>query len=116
MSDAGSIGGAPPVRDLDAGRVTLLGHDLRAAVSDIIGGLRLIGQGGLDESTRLQLERVRASGELLARLLEQGLARMLGEDDFAATHPANVQMPRFLYDIEMRWSRAGRAKRVSASG
>ena len=107
MTDAVSISGARPVRDLEAGRMTLLGHDLRAAVSDIIGGLRLIGQEGLDEPTRLQLERVRASGELLARLLEQGLAQMLGEDDFAATHPANVQMPRFLYDIEMRWS--GRA-------
>ena len=107
MTDAVSISGARAVRDLEAGRMTLLGHDLRAAVSDIIGGLRLIGQEGLDEPTRLQLERVRASGELLARLLEQGLAQMLGEDDFAATHPANVQMPRFLYDIEMRWS--GRA-------
>ncbi|WP_347310570.1 response regulator [Defluviimonas sp. SAOS-178_SWC] len=100
--------------------MTLLGHDLRAAVSDIIGGLRLIDQDGFDDATRLQLERIRASGEILARLLEQGLAMMLGEDDFAATHPANLQMARFLYDIEMRWS--GRASekgldfKVSRSG
>lgn len=96
-----------PDRDFDAGRMTLLGHDLRAAVADIIGGLRLIDQVRVDEPTRLQLERVRASGEILARLLEQGLAQILGEDDFAATHPANLQLPRFLYDVEMRWS--GRA-------
>ncbi len=107
MSDTRPEDDLKALRDLDAGKMTLLGHDLRAAVSDIIGGLRLIDHDGMDEPTRLQLERVRASGELLARLLEQGLARMLGEDDFAATHPANVQMPRFLYDIEMRWS--GRA-------
>ncbi len=107
MSNARPDGELQPVHDLDAGKMTLLGHDLRAAVADVIGGLRLIDQTGVDMPTRLQLERVRASGELLARLLEQGLAQMLGEDDFAATHPANVQMPRFLYDIEMRWS--GRA-------
>ncbi len=94
-------------RNIDAGKMTLLGHDLRAAVSDIIGGLRLIDHDGVDDPTRLQLERVRASSETLARLLEQGLSMMLGEDDFAATHPANLQMTRFLYDIEMRWS--GRA-------
>ncbi|MEZ5733783.1 MAG: response regulator [Paracoccaceae bacterium] len=87
--------------------MTLLGHDLRAAVSDVIGGLRLIDHGTLNDATKLQLERVRASGEILARLLEEGLSLMLGEDDFAATHPANLQMSRFLYDVEMRWS--GRA-------
>ena len=92
---------------LDTGRLTLLGHDLRAAVADVIGGLRLIDQSRVDDAARLQLERVRASGETLARLLEEGLALMLGEDDFAATHPAILQMPRFLYDLEMRWS--GRA-------
>ena len=88
-------------------RLTLLGHDLRAAVSDIIGGLRLIDQSGLDNATRLQMERVRTSGEILARLLEEGLSMMLGQDGLAVTHPANLQMERFLYDVEMRWS--GRA-------
>lgn len=88
-------------------RLALLGHDLRAAVSDIIGGLRLIDQSGLDNATRLQMERVRTSGEVLARLLETGLSMMLGEDGLAVTHPANLQMERFLYDVEMRWS--GRA-------
>ncbi|MGB2894348.1 MAG: hypothetical protein WBC03_15510, partial [Albidovulum sp.] len=107
MSSDRSQASSRPVPDLDAGKMTLLGHDLRAAVSDIIGGLRLIDLASVDEPTRLQLERVRASGEILARLLEQGLAQILGEDDYAATHPANLQMPRFLYDIEMRWS--GRA-------
>ncbi|MDH5453584.1 MAG: ATP-binding protein, partial [Paracoccaceae bacterium] len=87
--------------------MTLLGHDLRAAVSDVIGGLRLIDQKSLGDATQLQLERVRAASEILARLLEEGLSMMLGEDDFAATHPANLQMSRFLYDLRMRWS--GRA-------
>lgn len=91
----------------DSEKMILLGHDLRAAVSDVIGGLRLISQDGLNDPTKLQLERVRASGEILARLLEEGLSLMLGEDELVATDPANLQMPRFLYDVEMRWS--GRA-------
>jgi two-component system, OmpR family, aerobic respiration control sensor histidine kinase ArcB len=92
----------------EAAEVTLLGHDLRAAVSDIIGGLRLIDHAGLDEGTQLQLERIRSAGEVLARLLEEGLAAMLGESEMSAGHPTNVQMSRFLYDVEMRW--AGRAR------
>ena len=107
MDDGDQTPSGRSQREVDAGKMTLLGHDLRAAVSDIIGGLRLIDQDAVDGATRLQLERVRASGETLARLLEQGLSMMLGEDDFAATHPANLQVARFLYDIEMRWS--GRA-------
>lgn len=70
MSSDRSQASSRPVPDLDAGKMTLLGHDLRAAVSDIIGGLRLIDLASVDEPTRLQLERVRASGEILARLLE----------------------------------------------
>ena len=89
----------------------LLGHDLRAAVSDIIGGLRLIDHQALDPATRVQLERVRAAGEGLARLLEEGLAAMLGEEAAAPDiHPANLHLPRLLYDAEMRWSGRAREK------
>lgn len=91
-------------------RIALLGHDLRAAVSDIIGGLRLIDHAALDAGTRLQLERIRSSGELLARLLEEGLSVMLGQDEMAPIHPVNIQMARFLYDLEMRWSGRAREK------
>jgi two-component system, OmpR family, aerobic respiration control sensor histidine kinase ArcB len=103
--EAGKTPVAPTV--VEAAQAALLGHDLRAAVSDIIGGLRLIDHEGLDDATRLQLERIRAAGEVLARLLEEGLSSILGESDITASHPTNIQMSRFLYDLEMRWS--GRA-------
>ncbi|MFZ5710852.1 MAG: response regulator [Pseudomonadota bacterium] len=93
-----------------AERLALIGHDLRAAVSDIIGGIRLIDQSGLDDATRLQLERIRTSGEVLARLLEEGLELMHGESSAGPAAPANVQMSRFLYDLEMRWSGRAREK------
>jgi len=89
----------------DQGLLALLGHDLRAALSDVIGGLRLIAPDTLDPATRVQFERVRASGEVLARLLEQGLAVILGE---AGPPPSEViNLRRFLTDLDLRWS--GRA-------
>jgi CheY-like chemotaxis protein/anti-sigma regulatory factor (Ser/Thr protein kinase) len=87
--------------------MTLLGHDLRAAVSDIIGGLRLIDQDDIDPATRLQLERVRTASETLARLLEEAMANIFGDEAVVVTQASNVQLARFLYDVEMRWS--GRA-------
>ncbi len=92
---------------IDTGGMTLLGHDLRAAVSDIIGGLRLIDQNDIDPAMRLQLERVRAASETLARLLEEAMANIFGDEAVVVAHASNVQLARFLYDVEMRWS--GRA-------
>jgi len=97
---------APPVQHRAA--LALLGHDLRAALSDVIGGLRLIGPEALIGLDRMQFERVRASGEVLARLLEQGLQVMLGEADCVTDEPQNLQVARFLGDLSQRW--AGRAQ------
>ncbi|SIS69536.1 ATP-binding response regulator [Phaeovulum vinaykumarii] len=102
----GPLAPASPGAAEDAARMSLLGHDLRAAVSDIIGGLRLIDRAALDEGTRIQIERVRAAGEVLARLLEEGLAVMPG--DAAAAGPADLRVGDFLHDLEMRWT--GRAR------
>ena len=92
----------PEVDPRDEAALALLGHDLRAALSDVIGGLRLITAHELSAPIRLQFERVRASGELLARLLEQGLTVMLGEAEQAP--PENIDLARFLNDIDLRWS------------
>lgn len=89
-------------------RLRLIGHDLRAALCDILGGLRLVAQDRLDDPTRLQLERVRASGELLARLLEEGLT-LVAEQTGIGSGPA-VEIAGLLYDLEMRWKGAAREK------
>ena len=47
-------------------RVSMLNHDLRAAMSDVLGGLRLIDPAGLTPELRTQIDRVRSSGEVLA--------------------------------------------------
>lgn len=89
-------------------QLTLLGHDLRAAVSDVIGGLRLVSNDALAPDARLQLERVRASSELLARLMDEGLAQILGVADCAATSPRHVLLSKLIYDLDVRWR--GRAQ------
>jgi len=87
-------------------RITLLGHDLRAAVSDILGGLRLLGEEELPAQARMQLERMRAAGEDMARLIEEGF-EIVAEQPVVPLRQT-VQLARMLYDIEMRW--AGRAQ------
>lgn len=95
--------------DRDA-QMALIGHDLRAAVAEIVGGLRLIDQSGLSDAVTLQLGRIRAASEGLARLVEDALSMVLGEEDFAATHPATVQIPRLVSDTGLRWSARAQEK------
>lgn len=94
----------------EAGRFTLLGHDLRAAISDVLGGLRLIETQGMTDATKLQIGRVRAAGEGLARLLEEGMSFM---PDEVATGPTPLTTAKLLHDLEMRW--AGRAREKGLS-
>ena len=54
-------------------RLSLLSHDLRAALSDVLGGVRLIDRGVLDPETLAHFERISAAGETLARLLDKTL-------------------------------------------
>lgn len=89
-------------------RLALIGHDLRAALSDVVGGLRLIDPAGMDQIARLQLERVRSAGEVLARLIEETLVTLQEDGPALPAAPGNLQLARFLYDLDMRWS--GRAQ------
>ncbi len=90
----------------------LLGHDLRASVSDILGGLRLIDPARFDAATRLQFERVRVAAESLAALLEEGLSLMLGEVHAAGQPDAPLSLDRLLQDVEFRWSGRAREKNL----
>jgi two-component system, OmpR family, aerobic respiration control sensor histidine kinase ArcB len=75
--------GGPPASDETARFVEALqrfGHDMRAAVSDVVGGLRLVDLDRLDPETRTQLERVAAAGDALASLVESALLIASGPD------------------------------------
>lgn len=108
MSLPSALSDGDTPREANPVEVALLGHDLRAAMSDIIGGLRLIDQSRLDEATRLQLGRVQSASEVLARLLEDGLAQMVGEVDLPTRGPSHVHLVRFIGELSSRWR--GRAQ------
>lgn len=80
------------------GRRDLLAHDLRAALTDVMGGLRLLDQEPLSEGARAQVERAQVSGELMARLLED----VLGETGASAAS-LSVDLRRLIEDEMKRW-------------
>jgi len=92
----------------DQAQLSLFSHDIRSAVSDVIGGLRLVDLDALDPTTRLQLERVRAAGEALARLTEEALSHMAENTGVGEAISSNLQLLRLLQNIRFRWS--GRAQ------
>lgn len=89
--------------------MSLLGHDIRSAVSDVLGGLRLIEPGSLSRDTALQVSRARAAAETLARLLDTVLQDTAqteeGSDGPAAfaTCPDETPLLELLNDAEKRW-------------
>jgi len=91
----------------DQAHLALFSHDIRAAISDVIGGLRLIDPQLLDPAARLQLERVRTAGEALARLVEEAMPMIDEAMPGGESLSSNVHLPRLLHDLEYRW--AGRA-------
>lgn len=85
-------------------RRDLLAHDIRAAVSDVIGGLRLIDPDGLPEAAREQMGRVHVASELLARLVEE----MLRDAPAEPVQVGALNLSRLLDDELRRWHGAAR--------
>ena len=88
----------------DTQTVALLGHDLRAALSEVIGGLRLIDPDVLPAAARGHIARTHAASEALALLLEQALALLL--DAPPAQAPAAMGLPteQLLHSLQLRWT------------
>ncbi|SMX32108.1 ATP-binding response regulator [Actibacterium lipolyticum] len=90
-------------------RAALLGHDIRNAVADIIGGLTLADLSSLDPNSRQQLQRVRSAGEQLARLSDEVLALVTGESTVEEDE-RNLALKPFLDDLHARWSAHAQGK------
>jgi two-component system, OmpR family, aerobic respiration control sensor histidine kinase ArcB len=85
----------------------LFNHDIRAAVSDVIGGLRLIDRDRLNADMQEQFERVQIAGETLAELVDAAILSVDGDaHDDVFDHSFDFRS--FLAGLEMRWS--GRAR------
>jgi len=89
-------------------RIALIGHDLRSAVGDVIGGLQLLDEAGLDPDALLQLERVRAASETLGRLVDEAVTTLAGEpvpgDRAALEARQALTLLDFVRDQERRWA------------
>ena len=103
---------ANPELNEQAERAAMLSHDIRAAVSDVIGGLRLIDTEAMSQDARLQLERVRSSGESLARLLEDALNSLFEGETVSFVNRTQINLGRFLHDMESRWTGRAAALKV----
>lgn len=87
-----------------------LGHDIRSAVSDVIGGLRLVDMTALDDVSRPHIERARTAAELLARLLDDAAVVFLGEASPPDDRREPVSVADLLNDVAARWSARAREK------
>lgn len=85
-------------------RAELLGHDIRNAVSDILGGLALADLRPLDTASRQQLIRVRSASEQLARLADEALALVNGDSPPPPDNQISICFEALLDAIEARWS------------
>ncbi|WP_165915568.1 response regulator [Rhodovulum marinum] len=81
----------------------MLGHDMRAAIADVLGGLALADLSRLDPESRLQLQRVQSAAEQLARLTDETLALVTGDDLPRANTPVQTSLGPFLDRIAARW-------------
>ncbi len=108
MSDANASADDPgPFRPTGA---QLLAHDIRSAVSDVIGGTRLIEREGLSEDHLIQIDRVQSAAELLARLVE-ALLEDMPRDSVGPV--GNLNLRRFIDDELRRWHGASRGTGIS---
>ncbi|PWJ21185.1 response regulator [Jannaschia seohaensis] len=87
-----------------SGRRDFLAHDIRAAVADVIGGLRLVDTASLPAPAREQCTRVRVAAELIARLVEE----LLGDAPRPLEAFGALELDRFLLDELRRWQAVGR--------
>ncbi|WP_417808239.1 ATP-binding protein [Thioclava sp.] len=88
-------------------RVSMLAHDARSALADILGGLSLFPDASLDPQTHQQLERIQSASEYLARLLELGLDISIPHYRAGADYP--LRLFDFLTALERRWRGAAEA-------
>lgn len=109
MTDAATAGPGTPaagpdtIGAQDGLPLALLGHDLRAALSDMRAGLHLLN--GLDLPAGLQapVDRCRTIGDDLSRLIDQSVLVCLGQGSPLLAGPVAVDTEAFLSALRLRW-------------
>lgn len=99
--------GILPLRD----RLSPLSHDLRSALSDVLGGLKLIDARKLDAVSRSHFERVTAAAQTVSRLVDTIKTAGNDQPDDPDAQAEDFYLAEFLEDIRKRWG--GRAEATS---
>ena len=88
----------------DPERLTLLAHDIRSTLADVLGSLRLIEVSEQAPQGHEQLDRARKAADQLARLLEDALAAVAGEEHVVRFNPPPIDVARLLQGIARQWA------------
>lgn len=104
MADRPRYKPGPEASDAHRERAALLGHDIRNAVSDILGGLALADLSTLDTASHQQLIRVRSASEQLARLADETLALITGDAGPALDPKDGTAVAPLLDAVEAHWA------------
>ncbi|ABD55905.1 response regulator [Jannaschia sp. CCS1] len=83
-----------------------LSHDIRSAMSDVLGGIRLVETARLDPQSQTQIDRIRAAADTLAALVDDALLTAAGETAIR-NEVAEVDVADWMCALDRRWS--GRA-------
>lgn len=82
----------------------LIGHDLRAAMADVVAALQGMEVAGPPDTPRGQLHRARAAADTLSRLLDAALAEASDMPRPLSCPPETVALVTLLDRIEARWT------------
>ncbi len=112
VKDGAERGSSQPQISSATETLQLFSHDIRSAMSDVVGGLRLIDLDDLAPETRMQFDRVRAAGDELAALVDAALMAAAGETRIQQAE-SDVDVQAWLNALTKRWfGRAREAGRV----
>lgn len=84
--------------------LVLLGHDLRAALSDVLAGLDTLQAADLADAPRSQLDRARAAADALSGLLNGALDMAMDTPLAMSCPPESLALVSVLDRIEARWT------------
>jgi two-component system, OmpR family, aerobic respiration control sensor histidine kinase ArcB len=99
---------APSRADVRTDTLQLFSHDIRSAMSDVIGGLRLLDRHRLGPEERLQIDRVQAAADTLAGLVDGALLAAVGDRLFQ-NEEQRLSLDEWLSALDGRWSGRARA-------
>lgn len=88
----------------EPGKLSLIGHDLQSAITDVISGLELVERDDLTGENRANFERALASSKTLARLLSGLKINIESVSVGLETEKSNFSLIGFLDDVSKRWT------------